>query len=374
MDLRTLGLYNIISVSAWFAAIVLARSGQIYLPSFLVSAEVCLYVALCVRYLGWESGAAYLLFNLAWTAFALPFCRRLKVSFVLFLLGEFMFLYMSERKGVWPGNPLILEFFWFQNVAMVFAFAALSAAYLFNLIRQAESALAEALRRSDLLLDNVLPPVIAGRLKKSERTIAESFNGASILFADIAGFTPMSEAMAPAELVQLLDDLFSRIDALVQKHGLEKIKTIGDAYMVAAGIPVRRGDHAEAIVAFACDLKSTVTEFNRETGRSLRLRIGINSGPVTAGVIGKVRFLYDLWGDSVNTASRMESHGVPDEIHVTEETRRLLIDSYVFEDRGEIEVKGKGPMRTYFVRGRREHPGDALPGSPLGCERISSTA
>jgi class 3 adenylate cyclase len=124
--------------------------------------------------------------------------------------------------------------------------------------------------------------------------------------------------------------------------------------MVAAGIPVRRDDHAEAIVAFAFDLKHALATFNAETGRALRLRIGINSGPVIAGIIGKMRFLYDLWGDSVNTASRMESHGLPDEIHVTEETRNLLPDSYLFEERGEIDVKGKGLMRTYFLRGRRE--------------------
>ena len=354
MDLRTLSLYNIFSVCSWITAIRLARHGMLYSPALIVGAEISLYVALCVRYMGWASGAPYLLFNLAWTAFALPFKLWLKVLSVVALLFEFVLLYISAGKGVWSGDPLVLKLFWLQNVAMVFAFAALSAAYLFNLIKSAELALEEALDRSEVLLNNVLPPVIADRLKKNDAVIADSFSGASVLFADIADFTPMSQCMAPAELVQLLDGLFSRIDVLVHKHGLEKIKTIGDAYMVAAGIPIRRDDHAEAIVAFAFDLKNAMADFNTETGRNLRLRIGINSGPVTAGVIGKLRFLYDLWGDSVNTASRMESHGIPDEIHVTEETRRLLNDSYAFEERGEIDVKGKGLMRTYFLRGRKE--------------------
>lgn len=352
MDLSSLARYNILSIFSWCAVIWLVRLGKQYLPAFLAIGEVCVYVALCVHYMGWESGASLLLFNLAWMSFFLPFNHLLKGGFVLFLFGEFIFLYIWASNRSWMGDPLVLKLFWLQNVFMVFAFAVISAAYLFKLIKKAELAMTEALDRSDLLLNNVLPPTIADRLKKNDDVIAESFSGASVLFADIAEFTPMSQSMTPAELVQLLDSLFSRIDALVQKHGLEKIKTIGDAYMVAAGIPVRRYDHAEAIAAFAFELKDTLTEFNRETGRNLRLRIGINSGPVIAGVIGKLRFLYDLWGDSVNTASRMESHGIPDEIHVTEETRRLLADSYVFEDRGEIDVKGKGMMRTYFLRGR----------------------
>lgn len=356
IELGTLALYNIVSVISWCLVIRLARLGKLYLPALLAGAEVCIYVALCVHYMGWDSGASLLLFNLAWMSFFLPFNHLLKGSFVLFLFAEFVLLYMGADNRSWPGDRMVLKLFWLQNVFMVFAFAVISAAYLFRLIKKAELAMVEALDRSDLLLDNVFPPLIADRLKKKDDLIAESFSGASVLFADIAEFTPMSQSMTPAELVQLLDSLFSRIDALVQRHGLEKIKTIGDAYMVAAGIPIRRDDHAEAIAAFAFELKDTLAEFNRETGHNLRLRIGVNSGPVIAGVIGKLRFLYDLWGDSVNTASRMESHGIPDEIHVTEETRRLLMDSHIFEDRGEIDVKGKGMMRTYFLRGRKELP------------------
>jgi class 3 adenylate cyclase len=354
MGLSTLALYNVVSVAAWIGVVLLARRGGLYAPALIVVGEISVYVALCVRYLGWESGAPFLLLNLVWTFFALPFNLCFKLFFAAAFLAEFVLLYLGAGTGVWLGEPMILELFWFQNVVMVFCFAALSAAYLFNLVNKAELALEEALQRSEDLLNNVLPPPIAHRLKNSEGVIADSFSGASVLFADIADFTPLSQGMAPSDVVSLLDDLFSRMDLLVHQHGLEKIKTIGDAYMVAAGIPLRRDDHAAAIVAFALDLKGAVTRFNTETGQNLRLRIGINSGPVTAGVIGRMRFLYDLWGDSVNTASRMESHGVADEIHLTEETRTLLGDSYLFEERGEIDVKGKGKMRTYFLRAPRE--------------------
>jgi class 3 adenylate cyclase len=195
-----------------------------------------------------------------------------------------------------------------------------------------------------------MPSVIADRLKQSDKVIADSFSETSILFADIVEFTPLSKNMTPVEVVSLLNDLFSRIDVLVEKYQLEKIKTIGDAYMVAAGVPVRRHDHAEVIVAFALELQKALVAYNQESGHNLQFRIGINSGPVVAGVIGKLRFLYDLWGDSVNTASRMESHGIPNEIQVTEETRNLLAGKYTFEDRGFVDIKGKGPMRTYLLR------------------------
>jgi len=195
-----------------------------------------------------------------------------------------------------------------------------------------------------------MPSAIADRLKSGSITIADGFNEASVLFADIEGFTVFSEAYTPVEVVKMLNGVFSKFDGLVEKHGLEKIKTIGDAYMVAAGIPVYREAHAEAIAAFALDVRTAFEEYTRANNIHLRLRIGINSGPVIAGVIGRLRFLYDLWGDCVNTASRMESHGIPGEIQVTETTYDILKDKFNFEERGIIEVKGKGKMRTYFLR------------------------
>jgi class 3 adenylate cyclase len=203
--------------------------------------------------------------------------------------------------------------------------------------------------RTEALLCNVLPTSIARRLKHSHHTIADDFPSASVLFADIVGFTSLAQSISPEEVVSILNRVFSRFDELVDDHGMEKIKTIGDAYMVAAGIPVPREDHADALARFALALRADVDSHNLITGSALQVRIGMNSGPVVAGVIGRRRFLYDLWGDTVNTAARMESHGVPGRIQVTEATRALLGNRYLLEERGVVDVKGKGPMRTFFL-------------------------
>lgn len=206
-------------------------------------------------------------------------------------------------------------------------------------------------RRSDDLLHNTLPESIVRRLKGSPTTIADAFPSASILFADVCDFTPMSAGMTPRELVALLDRVFTTFDEFVDDLGLEKIKTIGDAYMVASGVPEPRPDHAEAIAELALRMRDHAEE--GPDGRPLRLRIGINSGPVVAGIIGSHRFAYDLWGDAVNTASRMESTGVPGQIQITAATRELIEDRFVCEPRGPVEVKGKGPMPTFLLLARR---------------------
>lgn len=205
--------------------------------------------------------------------------------------------------------------------------------------------------RADTLLLNVLPRAIAEILKVDDRRIADHFESASVLFADVVDFTPLSATLEPAEVVDLLNDLFSSFDELVARHGLEKIKTIGDCYMVAAGVPVARPDHAAALARLALDLQSVVAQRKPAAGPPVELRIGINSGPVTAGVIGRTRFLYDLWGDTVNTASRMESHGTPRRIQISRRTRELLGDDFLVESRGTIEVKGKGAMETWYLVG-----------------------
>ena len=203
--------------------------------------------------------------------------------------------------------------------------------------------------KAEALLLNVLPRSIADRLRTEGGTIADSFDSATVLFADVADFTPLAQRLPPAELVGLLDRLFSRFDELVERHGLEKIKTIGDCYMVAAGVPVPRPDHARATALLALDMRDAMqsTEWLGETG--LELRIGIGSGAVVAGVIGRKRFLYDLWGDAVNTASRMESHGTPGEIQITHATRELLEGEFVCRPRGIVSVKGKGEMPTWYL-------------------------
>ena len=203
--------------------------------------------------------------------------------------------------------------------------------------------------RSESLLLNVLPASIADRLRDREDVIADGFADVTVMFADLVDFTVRSDGVSPGEVVQELNGLFTVFDELAERHGLEKIKTIGDAYMVAGGIPDPRPDHAEAVALMALAVRDAVSGRHDPGGRPLEVRIGIDTGPVVAGVIGRHKFSYDLWGDTVNTASRMESHGVPGRIQVTERTYRRLKDDFDFEYRGPVEVKGKGEMVTWFL-------------------------
>ncbi|MEP0777484.1 transporter substrate-binding protein [Microcoleus sp. ZQ-A2] len=205
------------------------------------------------------------------------------------------------------------------------------------------------------LLLNILPSPIAQRLKRAESTIADNFADVTVLFADLVNFTEISAEIPPTRLVDLLNKIFSEFDQLAEKHSLEKIKTIGDAYMVVGGLPTTRPDHAEAIAEMALDMQQKITRFKGLNGEPFRLRIGINTGPVIAGVIGTKKFTYDLWGDTVNVASRMESHGVAGCIQVTPTTYERLKDKYVFEERGVTHIKGKGDMITYWLMGRADH-------------------
>jgi class 3 adenylate cyclase len=205
--------------------------------------------------------------------------------------------------------------------------------------------------KSERLLLNVLPEPVAARLKEGDGTIADSCPAVTVLFADIVGFTPISERLPAAELVGVLDNVFARWDLLARDFGVEKIKTIGDAYMVAAGIPVARHDHAQAIAEMALAMGPEVAQVAAETGLSLEVRIGIDSGPVVAGVIGRAKFSYDLWGDTVNTASRMESHATPGTIQVSPRAYARLYDRFDLRPRGTVEIKGKGAMSPYLLIG-----------------------
>jgi guanylate cyclase len=219
--------------------------------------------------------------------------------------------------------------------------------------RNALAALREEQARSESLLLNILPRPIADKLKAETQTIADQFGSASILFADVVDFTPVTEHLPPGEVVSMLDHLFSHFDVLAERYGVEKIKTIGDCYMVAAGVPSPRLDHARALALMALDMQAAMRSIDEVGHLGLELRVGINSGPVVAGVIGRKRFLYDLWGDAVNTASRMESHGVSGRIQITRATKELLEDEFVCEPRGTVPIKGKGEMETWYVVGRR---------------------
>jgi guanylate cyclase len=203
--------------------------------------------------------------------------------------------------------------------------------------------------RSEGLLLNVLPPEIAARLKGGERTIADHHPLVSILFADLVGFTPLTNVLSPNEMVELLNEIYSHFDSLIEKHGVEKIRTIGDNYMIASGLPRPREDHAQVLARLALEMNRYIASLALVGDRRLSFRIGINSGPVIAGVIGHKKFAYDVWGDTVNTASRMESQGVPGKIQITQATYDLLKNDFFCESNGPLIVKGKGQMETWFV-------------------------
>ncbi|MEG5001419.1 adenylate/guanylate cyclase domain-containing protein [Microcoleus sp. B4-D4] len=207
--------------------------------------------------------------------------------------------------------------------------------------------------KSEELLLNILPAAIALRLKDNEHNIAESFAEVTVMFADIVGFTELSSRISATAVVEVLNDIFSAFDHLADRHGLEKIKTIGDAYMVVGGLPTPREDHAEAIANMAIDMLHEIRLLSLEHSEPFSIRIGISSGPVVAGVIGLKKFIYDLWGNTVNIASRMESHGITGCIQVTAETYEILKDKYTFQKRGAIQVKGKGYMVTYLLTGKK---------------------
>jgi guanylate cyclase len=247
-----------------------------------------------------------------------------------------------------------------ENVLLVTCLAFIAMRYLIAEREKARAALEQEHRlllreqvRSESLLLNILPAPIADRLKASQQTIADGFGEVTILFADLVGFTRLAAHTSPPDLVALLNRLFSAFDRLTERHGVEKIKTIGDAYMVCAGLPTPRADHAQAIAEMAFDMIEALEAHNREYGTNLKVRIGINSGPVVAGVIGLKKFIYDLWGDTVNLASRMESHGLPGRIQISESTMQRLAPGYACEPREPVEIKGVGRVSTWFLVGRK---------------------
>lgn len=229
-------------------------------------------------------------------------------------------------------------------------------AIVFYAVRQAalgEEAAEREYQRSERLLVNILPEAVAHRLKASSEVVADRYNDASVLFADMAGFTARASQTSPAQLVHLLNTVFTCFDNLVEKHGLEKIKTTGDGYMVVSGVPLQRADHAQALARFALEMLAVAANLRDQTGAAVPVRIGMASGPLVAGVVGKRKFFYDVWGDVVNVASRMESTGLAGRIHVSSETFELLKEDFVLEPRGAREVKGKGVISTWFLLGRK---------------------
>ncbi len=247
----------------------------------------------------------------------------------------------------------VIAVFFVLNILAPTGVAFFALHYLVGQKDNAFEMLGEEREKSERLLLNVLPKDIAEQLKETDQTIATEFPSISVLFADVVGFTPLTEGLTPDGLIEVLNEIFSHFDSLVESYGLEKIRTTGDSYMVAAGIPRPREDHALALAELALDIVHYRPQTRIELPSPLEFRIGLSSGPAVAGVIGTTKFQYDVWGDTVNTASRMESHGVPGRIQITASTYELIKDRFVCEPRGPIEVKGKGLMNTWFLMGTR---------------------
>ena len=275
------------------------------------------------------------------------------VSICVLISFLFVELYFPPHTSIAPASPAVVKG---MKSAVTSAIMTLIFVAVFSAIRMAEdaeSALEREFARSENLLLNLMPTSIALRLKNSpNEIIADHFDEVTILFADIVGFTPRANRLLPHDVVRYLNRVFSQFDQLAEKYRLEKIKTIGDAYMVAGGMPDARAGHAADVANMALDMLAITRKLSAEFEDDLTVRIGIHTGPAVAGVIGTRKLFYDVWGDTVNTASRMESHGSAGRIQVTEDAKRALGDSFCFESRGTVEIKGKGLMELYYLVGR----------------------
>ena len=347
---------NLVAVVLLVFALFLSSWGARTAAKMFVLIPVNLVVVVASMLLGGRVGFLYYFFLFAAVAFLLFGSRERVARFTLTILSiaclVFVILVAPRERlisHVSPGVEHVLDIT--SAIAVI-----ITVVFIVNLFatdtEAAEARLAEAHARSERLLLNVLPAPISARLKDDEE-IADGFAEVTVLFADIVGFTELSQKLAPDELVKMLNRIFSAFDDLAEEHELEKIKTIGDCYMVAAGLPTARPDHAIAMARMALAMRDALERINREAGYSLQVRIGLHTGPVVAGVIGKRKFIYDMWGDTVNTASRMESSGLPGEIQITHDLNDLLSDAFLTERRGTINVKGKGEMETFLLKGEK---------------------
>jgi class 3 adenylate cyclase len=354
-----MAVFNIFSISIFFGAYFILQRGYFRTAFWAVNAELIAHGMAATVCVGPLYSFQNFVFLVVIFSFIQPFYSR---RFSALLAGGAIFcgtatmLYMIDRAPIYD---LDSRFFIATTVAIgVVVFPMMVLAMVLPFIdasARAEKEITKAYGESESLLLNILPEPIAAKLKSTKGMIAENYERVAILFADIVGFTRMSDQMQPAEVVTLLNELFNTIDEIVEKYGVEKIKTIGDAYMVVAGLPNPMKKPEETIALLALDIQSAVAKF-REPGTEnpVRVRIGINSGRVVAGVIGHQKFAYDLWGDAVNIAARMEATGVEGKIQVTDAFAQVLADGFEFEPRGEIEVKGKGRLRTSFLLARKK--------------------
>jgi len=357
LQITPLYIYNIFSLSIFATAFVFVKKGNFKLSYYLMGFEFTTHQALCVILIGWDSGMQFWLITMCVGVLLVSENKKIGTPISIMLAIEYIVLdvYFRNATPFYFISPGHLSLMYYATLISAFCSVLLILFYYEFLVHKFEKELEVEHQKSDKLLHNILPAPIAKRLKECNKNLTDGFTETSILFADIVGFTHMSQKSSPDEIVGFLNDVFSSFDDLTEKYNLEKIKTIGDAYMVVSGIPVYTKEHAELIAQMALDMSAVACTISDLQGTPLKIRIGINSGPVTAGVIGKKKFIYDLWGDSVNLASRMESHGIAGEIQVTQSTYELLKDKYQFCARGEIDVKSKGKLTTYLLKGKIGH-------------------
>ncbi|BBX22599.1 adenylate cyclase [Mycolicibacter terrae] len=350
-----IGALNLIAAAAFVLTPLLYHYGELIAPlAFVGIAYLTTFVVCWV--VGTGSGIQFYFLAAASISVLILGVDRIKLAAAVAAVGAA--LTIALQFLVPPDN--LNQPAWLRNLS--FVLVVVSACFMvvatiwFALreIAHAEAAMEAEYERSEALLANILPTAVADRLKNpAVDVIADSYPDASVLFADIADFTRRASQTEPGQLVEFLNELYTGLDRLVDRHGLEKIKTSGDSYMVVSGVPNPRPDHLHALARLALDIADTIAELRDPLGRPVSLRIGLAAGPVVAGVVGNRRFFYDVWGDAVNLASRMESTGSQDRIQVPQDVYDRLSGDFVLEERGDIKVKGKGVMHTWFLVGER---------------------
>jgi adenylate cyclase len=351
---RTVGLVNLGTAVLYAGIPLLYRFGELVAPLVFVTMAYLSMAFLCWQ-LGTGTGIQFYFLTIASAAIMVVGAEQIRLTVPVAAVGVSLIIALQfavpRDTGVQPGRFITLAFV--VNTYVAGAAAVGIVWYGLRQIANTEAALEKEHERSEALLTNILPIGIAERLKQHPHSvIADKYEDASVLFADIAGYTKLAGDTPPEELVEFLDTLYTRLDALVIDHGLEKIKTSGDAYMAVGGIPDPHPDHLDALADLALDITGTVAGLVDSRGRTVPMRIGVACGPVVAGVVGSQRFFYDVWGDTVNVASRMESTGTVGRVQVPQVVRDRLCGRFVFEERGHVDIKGKGVMHTWYLVGR----------------------
>lgn len=351
-----LGLLNIANAIIFMLIPLLHRFGEL-----TASLTFVIFAYVTLTFVSWQVG----------TDSGLQFFYLVSASLAVLILGVEHTLLAATVVALGTGLAITLQFTvpgdtriqprWLVNTGFVISMISACALifvtvwYAMREAARAEAAMEVEYNRSEALLTNILPATVAEQLKDpAHGVIADRYDDASILFADIAGFTRRASEIPPTELVRFLDRLYTTFDRLVDRHGLEKIKTTGDAYMVVSGVPIPRPDHVEALAALALDMSRAVADLRDPRGDPVPLRMGMAAGPVVAGVVGARRFFYDVWGDAVNVASRMETTDPEGRIQVPQNVFERLQHDYVLEERGTIQIKGKGPMHTWYLVGHKQ--------------------